>query len=404
MSTHSDSPDSSALAPALRLTMMLIGMFAFLQVYAVQAILPLLMQEFQASVVQVGNTVGATVLAIAIMSPFIGMLSDALGRKPLIAGSVLFLALPTALIAASDSIHQLTVLRFLQGLSVPGITVVTIAYVGEEFRGKHMTRLMAAYVGGTVLGGFLGRFLLGHLVEWMSWRHAFLVMAALTVAGAALVWRTLPASRHFVPNRQLRTSLRTLHSHLHNPAVLTACAVGACVLFSLVACFTYINLHLAAAPYRFGAADLANVFAVYLLGVVITPISGKILPVLGARTTILIAMSVSVLGLLLTLLPAAWMIVAALAIMSSGIFITQSSTISFIAHRVSTGRSLASGLYYMSYYAGGSIGAWVCGLAYTHGAWPWTVAVILVAQVLALGMVWKLMPLPQPPQPSAARQ
>ena len=303
----------------------LIGVFAFLQVYSVQAILPLLLQDFQASVVQVGNTVGATVLAVALTSPFVGMLSDAIGRKKIIVGSLLFLAIPTGLIAATDSIQLLTLLRFLQGLAVPGITVVTIAYIGEEFRGKDMTRMMSAYVAGTVLGGFLGRFLLGHLVEWMDWRSAFLVMSALTICGALLVWRILPRSRRFVANRHLHSSLQTLGSHLRNPAVLTACAVGFCILFSLVGGFTYINLHLSATPYHFSTADLANVFAVYLLGVVITPISGKILPLLGARKTILIAMSISVLGLLLTLLPAAWMIIVALAIMSCGIFITQSS-------------------------------------------------------------------------------
>ena len=108
----------------------LIGVFAFLQVYSVQAILPLLLQDFQASVVQVGNTVGATVLAVALTSPFVGMLSDAIGRKKIIVGSLLFLAIPTGLIAATDSIQLLTLLRFLQGLAVPGITVVTIAYIG----------------------------------------------------------------------------------------------------------------------------------------------------------------------------------------------------------------------------------------------------------------------------------
>ena len=394
MSDTTTTPPEHPFSRLLLFVFGLIGVFAFLQVYSVQAILPLLLQDFDASVVQVGNTVGATVLAVALTSPFIGMLSDAIGRKKIIVGSLLFLALPTGLIAATDSIQLLTALRFLQGLAVPGITVVTIAYIGEEFRGKDMTRLMAAYVAGTVLGGFLGRFVLGHLVEWMSWRQAFLVMCALTICGALLVWHFLPRSRRFVANRHLGSSLQTLASHLRNPAVLTACAVGFCVLFSLVGGFTYINLHLAASPYQFSTADLANVFAVYLLGVVITPISGKILPLLGARKSILIAMSVSAIGLLLTLLPAAWMIIVALAIMSSGIFITQSSTISFIAHRVPVGRSLASGLYYMGYYAGGSVGAWVCGLAYTQGAWPLTVAVILVAQLLSLLLVFWLMPPP----------
>src|SRR5690606_17223828 len=79
----------------LKLTIGLIGMFAFLQVYSIQAILPVLMVDMSATEVQAGMIVGATILAIAIMSPFLGMLSDAVGRKSFIVGALLFLAIPT---------------------------------------------------------------------------------------------------------------------------------------------------------------------------------------------------------------------------------------------------------------------------------------------------------------------
>ena len=110
----------------LKLTIGLIGMFAFLQVYSIQAVLPVMMVDFSATEVQAGMIVGATVLAIAIMSPFLGMLSDAVGRKSFIVGALLFLAIPTALIAQSSSIEWVGIWRFMQGLSVPGITVVSL--------------------------------------------------------------------------------------------------------------------------------------------------------------------------------------------------------------------------------------------------------------------------------------
>ena len=70
--------------------------------------------------------------------------------------------------------------------------------------------------------------------------------------------------------------------------------------------------------------------------------------------------------------------------MSTGVFVTQAATISYIAINVQKGRSLASGLYYMGYYAGGTIGAWLCAIAYTHGKWLLTVGLLLLVQVLAL--------------------
>ncbi|ALF60653.1 MFS transporter [Psychrobacter urativorans] len=377
-------PQTDAPSWVLKLTICMIGMFAFLQVYSIQAVLPVLMVDFAATEVQAGMIVGATVMAIAIMSPFLGMLSDAVGRKYFIVGALLFLAIPTALIAQSPNIAWMAVFRFMQGLSVPGITVVTIAYIGEEFKGRAVTELMSFYVSGSVLGGFLGRFLLGHLHEFIGWRHGYYVMAVMTLIGGIWVGKMLPKSRCFDANPNFRSAIQTLGEHLTNRYVVTACLLGACVLFSLVGCFTFINLHLAGTPYELSTGALANIFAVYLIGVVITPLSTTLLRRFGSARTVRVAVVFSMIGVLLTLVTPLWGIIVGLAIMSSGVFVTQAATISYIAVNVEKGRSLASGLYYMGYYAGGTMGAWLCGLAYSRGDWSMTVWLLLIVQVLAL--------------------
>ncbi len=396
---HVPSSDMSTNQATLlvKLTIGVIGAFAFLQVYSIQAILPVLMQAFHANETQVGMTVGATVLSIAIMSPFMGMLSDAIGRKNLILASIVFMAIPTAMVGLSQSLTSVIGWRFLQGLAVPGITVVTLAYVGEEFAGKGMAKLMSFYVSGTVLGGFLGRFILGHLEAIIGWRQGFLVMGAMTFLGALWVWWQLPKSKHFVANPNFASALAMLRNHVTNRYVVTACLLGMCVLFSLVGCFTYINLHLADTPYSLSSAGLANIFAVYLLGVVVTPIASNLIAKYGAARIVRLAVVISMLGVILTNFTPLWMVIVGLAVMSTGVFITQSATITYIAVNVIEGRSLASGLYYMCYYIGGTIGAWLCGLAYSKGKWQATVLVLLTVQVLALsiaifGMVKKKLP------------
>lgn len=374
---------------ALELTLLLVGAFAFVQVYSVQSILPALQHDLNASVVAIGNAVGVTVLAVAFVSPVTGMISDAFGRRWLVVTSVFLLVIPTALITQVQTIDGLLVLRFLQGLAVPGVTVVTLAYIGEEFRGAAMVRVMTIYITGNVLGGFLGRFLMGYLTEFMTWRAAFGVMAALNLLGAIAIWRVLPASRHFVAETRFRQEFRTLGQLLRNPALQAPCALGFTVLFALVGVFTFVNLHLAAPPYGFNSAELANVFAVYLLGVVITPLAGRVMPRLGPRRTLLFSVLVSVVGVLLTLVTPAWGIIVALALASSGVFITQSATVSYIAQHVTSGRSLASGLYYTAYYTGGFAGAWVGGIAYSMGGWPGTVAVLVATQLAGWFVAWR---------------
>lgn len=369
---------------ALIFTVLLIGALAFVQVYSVQSILPVLMQEFHASAATVGSTVGATILAVALMSPFLGMISDAFGRKMFIVGSIIFISIPTLALSFVHSISWLWWLRFVQGLAVPGITVVLLAYIGEEFSGNPRIRLMSFFVSGTVLGGFLGRFLMGYLTEFIGWRHAFMIMGIISLLGGILVWRNLPASKQFEAKPQISTALKTLWHHLHNRYVLAACALGFCVLFSLVGCFTYINLYLDQPPYNLSSSQLANIFAVYLIGMIITPLSARLIIKFGTNLTVLMAMSLSIFGVLLTLLHPLWMIVLALAVMSSGIFITQSSTITYISANVTEGRSLASGLYYMCYYAGGFTGSLLCGHAFESGGWFMTAVTLISAQLLAM--------------------
>ena len=365
----------------------IIGFFAFLNVYSVQSVLPMVMDDFHATAVQAGLTVGATVLGIGLVSPFMGMLSDAFGRKAILCTSLFALTVPTALIPLSQGLNMLIALRFLQGLAVPGIVVVLIAYLSEEFRSGGVASMTSTYVGGTVMGGFCGRFITGHAGHLLGWRGAFVMLAVLNLIGALLVWRALPASRNFVPNRNFQGAMATLWGHLHNRRLMAACAVGFCVLFSLVGTFTYVNLHLAAPPFSLTAAGLANVFTVYLVGVLVTPMAGRHIDRLGFMRSMLGALGISACGLLLTLLPSLWAVVVGLAVCSTGVFLCQSATISSIAKNVSEGRSLATGIYYMSYYCGGAAGTWAAGLAYEGYGWSGSVLVIAMVQTCAAALV-----------------
>ena len=366
----------------------LIGFFAFLNVYSIQAVLPMVMNDFHASALQAGMTVGATVLAVGLISPVMGMMSDAFGRRGILCLSMFAMTVPTALIPISHSLNVLIVLRFLQGLAVPGIVVVLIAYIAEEFHDSGgVARMTATYVGGTVMGGFCGRFITGHLGDLLGWRGAFVTLAVLNFLGALLVLWLLPVSRHFVPNRDLSGALRTLSRHLRHKRLMASCAVGFCVLFSLVGTFTYVNLHLAAEPFNLSAAGLANVFGVYLVGVLVTPLAARRIDRLGFMRSLLLALAISATGLLLTLVTSLPLIVIGLTVCSSGVFLCQSATISAISKNVTEGRSLTTGIYYMSYYAGGAVGTWGAGVAFERWGWSGSVMTIALVQAIAAAIV-----------------
>ena len=74
----------------------------------------------------------ASTLAIALTAPFTGALADVLGRKRLITTAAFAVIVPTLIIALSSSVPQLVFWRFVQGLLLPPIFTVAVAYVGEE--------------------------------------------------------------------------------------------------------------------------------------------------------------------------------------------------------------------------------------------------------------------------------
>ena len=366
------------------------GVCTFLNLYSTQAILPVLAADFHEGVGRTGLTVTAPLLAVAGMAPFIGSISDMLGRKRLIVTAAMLLVLPTALAAAAPSLNVLILCRFLQGLLLPFIFAVTVAYIGDEVQGADNIRLTGVYTVGTIVGGFCGRMVTGLATQYAGWRWAFVVLAVLTAVAAAAAGLMLPAEQRFRPVRGLGSTLHSFRLHLTNRRLIATYAVGFGVLFSIVTSFTFTNFLMAAPPYRLGPAALGAVFVVYLWGAAVTPFGGRLAVRVGRRAALGVAVALIVAGEALTLLPALPAIIAGLAVACSGMFIEQALSIGFISSAARTAKSTAVGLYVTSYYIGGSLGGILPAGLWQRYGWPGCVALVVLVQLLiaALAMVF----------------
>ena len=148
--------------------------------------------------------------------------------------------------------------------------------------------------------------------------------------------------------------------------------------------FTYANFYLALPPYHLNSEDLGSIFFVYLLGVAITPLSGRFLDRYGMRPTAVGAFCLAGVGLLLTLSRPLPLIIVGLALFSSGIFIFQAVGTVQTGIVAGKARSSAAGLYVTFYYVGGSLGAIVTG--WTWVADGWRSCVLLLIGVAAIGL------------------
>lgn len=387
--------DRANPAPLPPLLIGSIGTLLLMNVYAPQSLLPLLAHEFGVSVAQVGTVIGATTLAMALFAPFSGLLADAFGRRRMILFAFAFLVVPSLLAALTHSFTLLNVVRFTQGFFVPLGLVSVTAYLADEVPPANFSRLLTAYISGTVLGGFLGRFMSGLVAHQGHWQLAFLVLAVTNALGLWVTSR-LPHESHFTPQRDPRLALSTLQKHLRNPHLLLVCAVGFLILFVLVSIFNTVTFHLASAPYRLGTGPLGLIFAVYLLGVVVTPAVSPLLTRRGPGTVLQLAVATCLVGLALTLTRPLAVIVLGLAVASSGVFMAQAAAQAAIQRSVEDGRSLANGLYNLAYYGGAAVASVAAGTVYEWRQWPAVTVMCAVAMLMAAGLGALALRLPRP--------
>ena len=385
---------------AIRIAASIAGFCTFINLYSPQAILPLLSQEFGATARDISALITASTLAVAIIAPFSGTVADVVGRKRVIVTAMVVLAIPTVFSAMSESLHALIFWRFVQGLAMPPVFAVTVAYIGEELSPKEATAVTGFYTSGSSLGGFTGRLLTGALADAVNWRFALLTLAALTVVGAVVVAKLLPRERRFVKSSGLVASGKQMLGHFRNPQLLATYAVGFGVLFNFLATFTYISFRLAAPPYNMSPTLLGIIFVTYLSGTALTPMTGRFVSRFGRRVFVQIVIAIWLGGVLLTLLGPVWVILIGLSISACCGMLCQAVSTGYVTITAQVGRSSAVGLYVTSFYLGGSFGAALGGIAWTLGGWPACVAMIaamLAVMAAIVAVTWRT-----PPQPQAS--
>lgn len=138
-----------------------------------------------------------TALAIAISAPVAGILADRIGRKPILATSILLYGFAGGSGLVLDNVYHLLISRIALGIAVGGVMTSATALIADLYVGRDRSRvlgLQAAFMG---IGGvvFLS---LGGLLAELGWRGPFAIyLAALPLA--VLVIRTVTEPRHAGP-------------------------------------------------------------------------------------------------------------------------------------------------------------------------------------------------------------
>lgn len=361
----------------------------YADMYITQPILPTLSHEFGVAPATAGLSVSAVVLMIALASSSSGPLSDMLGRKPVMVWSCGLLALPTLLCALAPTFELLLLCRALQGLCIPGLTAVAVAYLGDRFPPHELGALVGGWIAATVTGGLTGRVLSGLLTDLFGWRAAFVVFAAATLLCALAMVVALPSD----PARTAPgwgVAYQGMFAHLRERRLVGAFLIGGALFFGFIGVFTYLPYYLAAPPFALPTAIVSLLYLVYLAGVVVSPLAGRLSARVARRSLMAGGLVIAMLGVVGTLAPALPVIVLSLLVLCAGMFTAQAVTPAYVNATAREAKGGASALYLMCYYVGGTLGAALPGVAWQAFGWPGVVGVASAALVVALLAVWLL--------------
>ncbi|HEU5398656.1 MAG TPA: MFS transporter [Gammaproteobacteria bacterium] len=227
----------AALSLAGIFALRMFGLFMIYPVFAVYARgLP------DATPARVGFALGIYGLAQALCQMPLGMASDRLGRKPVIAVGLLVFALGSGVAGLAHSVAGIALGRLLQGVGAVGSAVLALA--ADLTREEHRTKAMAA-IGMTIGLAFAAALAAGPVIDrWIGVPGMFWLTAGLAGLALLLLYVAVPdpassevhADSEAVPallSRVLRDPelLRLDFGILAQHAILTATFLGVPLVF-----------------------------------------------------------------------------------------------------------------------------------------------------------------------------
>ncbi len=179
----------------------LCGLCLIMDGFDVQAmgyVAPSIIREWNVPNSALGPVFGAGLFGVLVGSLLFSMLSDKIGRRPVLIGATLFFSVLTFLTSQAGSIEQMLAIRFVAGLGLGGIMPNAVALCGEYSSSAMRVSVMTIVGNGFTAGAAIGGFISAWLIPNFGWRSVFYFGAAIPLVIAMIMIFWLPESLQFL--------------------------------------------------------------------------------------------------------------------------------------------------------------------------------------------------------------
>lgn len=349
----------------------LIAFFTLVDLFAAQAILPLLAKAYGARPAQIGVAVNASTGGMAVGALLTALFGARLDRRTGIVASLLILVVPSALLAIAPNLAIFAALRVAQGLCMSCAFTLTLAHLGETCTPDRQAGAFAAYITGNVASNLVGRLVSATTAGLFGTSTAFIVFACLNAVGAVL------AAVSIAP----RAGMEGAGAGGGVKGALTATlfagyGIGFLILFAFIGVFSYVNFVLMHPPLGLGMMSLGAVYFVFAPSIIATPWAGAAARRFGPRNALYAGLALAAAGLYLMSSPTLALVIAGMVLTALGTFFAQATATGQVSRVAGDARSAASGLYLAAYFSGGLAGAAIVGQVFERLGWSACLALV----------------------------
>ncbi len=233
--------------------------------------LPEMAQSLGATDALMQQTITAFLAGIAVGALLLAPLSDAIGRRPVLIGTVLLFVVASVLCAIASSAEQLIFFRVLQAIGGGAAGAITRAVVRDQVSGNAAARMLSVLLLVMSIAPLIAPSLGGLILAAWGWEANFLALAAIGTVVVLAVATQLPETlrpeqaQPFRLYSVLRGYAEILGSRRAMAFSLASALAGA-AMFSYIAAtpFIYIEFY-GVDPQLFGLFFGANVAGAMLL-------------------------------------------------------------------------------------------------------------------------------------------
>ena len=170
----------------ITITVITASLLELIDTTIVNVSLPVIRGNLGATLSDISWVIAGYALANAIIVPLTGWLSTVLGRRNYFVGSILLFTLASFMCGHSESIENLVLWRFVQGLGGGALLATSQAVLVEIFPDDQLGFANALFGIGAVVGPTLGPLIGGYLTDQLSWPWIFYVNIPVGILAATL--------------------------------------------------------------------------------------------------------------------------------------------------------------------------------------------------------------------------